>query len=77
MIYQKRQSMKRYLFIIILISIYHSIAFGQINEGYDEDGFNQSTNTFNPSHRTDTTKTKKVAPRGMYVWTVEKRQIWR
>ena len=72
MIYQKRQSMKRYLFIIILISIYHSIAFGQINEGYDEDGFNQSTNTFNPSHRTDSTKNKKVAPRGMYVWTVDK-----
>lgn len=64
--------MKRHLFIILLFLLNHSSVLAQIDEGFDSDGFDQTSNTFNPSHKADTTKSKKVAPRGMYVWTVDK-----
>lgn len=64
--------MKRYLFIILLISLCHTSGFAQFDESFDSDGFNPRTNTFNPSHKADTTKSHKEAPKGMYVWTVDK-----
>ena len=63
--------MKRYL-VIIYVVLFCSSVSAQIEEEFDNDGFNQASNTFNPSHKADTTKTKKQAPRGMYVWTIDK-----
>ena len=67
--------MKRFLFALLLVAA--AQAFGQSFSGMDEDGNytqydQQGNNTFNP-HNNDTTRKSKTVPKGIYVWTVDRK----
>ena len=64
--------MKRNLSIILLILLVSIPVFAQ--NDFEQDGFDAESSTFNPNKRSsDSTKTKKAIPTGMYVWTVDQR----
>lgn len=65
--------------LVLMLVIGHSVSVAQTLTGTDAMGnFNQyddqgrSNNTFNPN-RTDSSKVKKEVPKGIYVWTVDRK----
>ena len=68
----------RRIYNIILISVIlfafsmSSMAQGNNNNTFYDDGFTVTDNTFNPNRALDSLKTKhKEVPKGMYLWTID------
>ena len=66
--------MKRYLFALLFLAVLpaHSQVLNQIDEMGNVNQYDQNNQNFNP-HNNDTTKKNKEIPRGIHVWTVDRK----
>lgn len=68
--------MKREITALLLLLLTWCVAAAQTVMGTDafgnQTGFDQTGNSFNP-HQKDSTKKNKVVPKGIYVWTVDRK----
>lgn len=66
--------MKRYFFALLLLA--QIPVFGQVLNQVDQDGnvsqFDERNQNFNP-HNNDSTKSNKEIPRGIHVWTIDRK----
>ena len=66
--------MKRYLFALLFLAVLpaHSQVLNQIDEMGNISQYDQNNQNFNP-HNNDTTKKNKEIPRGIHVWTIDRK----
>ncbi len=66
--------MKRYLFALLFLAVLpaHSQVLNQIDEIGNISQYDQNNQNFNP-HNNDTTKKNKEIPRGIHVWTIDRK----
>ncbi len=66
--------MKRYLFALLFLAVLpaHSQVLNQIDEMGNVNQYDQNNQNFNP-HNNDTTKKNKEIPRGIHVWTIDRK----
>lgn len=64
--------MKRFFHIILFLLTGTLWGVAQVS-GFDNNDEYNSSNTFNPSARKDSTKNKVEAPRGMFEWNIDRR----